>query len=99
MLSVKIHEAYRRVVAVCDTELIGKYFEKGKLQLNVKKEFYKGEEKTEKETIEILREAKIDDAIFNLVGKRAVDTAIKAGLIDKKGVIKIDNVPHALSLL
>lgn len=99
MLSIKIHEAYRKVVAVCDPELIGKYFEKGNLQLKVKKEFYEGEEKTEKETIEILREAKIDDAIFNLVGKRAVDTAIKAGLIDKKGVIKIDNVPHALSLL
>ena len=65
----------------------------------MKKEFYEGEEKTEEEAIEILREAKIDYAIFNFVGKRAVDTAIKAGIIDKKGVIKIDNVPHALSLL
>ncbi|UCD93338.1 MAG: DUF424 family protein [Methanobacteriota archaeon] len=31
----------------------------------------------------------------NLVGKKTIQIAIKAGYIDKEGVIKIGGVPHA----
>jgi len=92
---VKIHEAYRRIVAVCDAELIGRTFEHGSMQLEVNEEFYKGEKKTEKEVLEIIR----IDATFNLVGRKAVQAGMKAGIISKEGVIEIQGVPYALTLL
>lgn len=96
---VKINEAYRRIVAVCDAELIGKMLEQGSMQLEVRGEFYKGEKKTEKEVIEIMRVEASEDATFNLVGRKAVQAGIKAGIISKEGVIEIQGVPHALTLL
>lgn len=95
---IKIHEAYRRIVAVCDAELLGRRFEQGKMQLEVKEDFYNGEKKTEAEVIEILRIEGTEDATFNLVGKKAVNAGIRAGIINKGGIIKIRGVPHALGL-
>ena len=37
---VKIHKSYRNVVAVCDSDLIGKKFEEDKFQLDLKESFY-----------------------------------------------------------
>lgn len=96
---VKIHESYRKIVAVCDAELLGKRFEEGKKQLDINKDFYGGEKKNEKETIEIMKDAKLDDATFNLAGKKAVEAGIKAGIIDKDCIMKIQGIPYALSLL
>lgn len=96
---VKTHESYRKVVAACDSDLIGRYFEQGNLQLDVKKEFYNGEKKAKSEVIKLLKKLAKEDATFNIVGKDAVDAAIKAGIISKKGVSKIQKIPYALSLL
>ena len=96
---VKIHEAYSRIVAVCDAELIGRTFEHGSMQLEVNEEFYKGEKKTEKEVLEIIRIEASEDATFNLVGRKAVQAGMKAGIISKEGVIEIQGVPYALTLL
>lgn len=96
---VKIHQAYRKIVAICDAELLGRKFEQGDLQLEVKKEFYGGERKNEKQVIEIIELESSEDALFNLVGAKAVDAGIKAGIISGEGIIKIQNVPHALVLL
>jgi len=41
---VKIHDSYRKVVAVCDDDLVGKKFEEGKKQLEVGESFFKDEE-------------------------------------------------------
>lgn len=67
---VKIHESYRKIVAVCDVELLGKRFEEGIRQLDINKDFYGGEKKNEKEVIEILKDNALDDATFNFVGKK-----------------------------
>ena len=99
MLFVKIHSSYRKILAVCDAELLGKRFEQGKMQLEVCKEFYCGELKSEKEVIKLLQEAEKEDATFNLVGNKAISAGIKAGIINKEGVLRIEGVPHALSLL
>ncbi len=96
---VKVHESYRKIVAICDSELLGKRFEEGKRQLDVKKDFFDGEKKKEDEVIRIIRHEKADDASFNIVGKKSVDAALKAGLIDKNGIMKIQGIPFALSLL
>jgi hypothetical protein len=43
-----IHSSCRDVVAICDSELLGKVFEEGQLQLDVKESFYKGEKGSQK---------------------------------------------------
>lgn len=96
---VKIHDSYRKIIAVCDSELLGKRFEEGNMQIEVSEVFYGGEEKEEEEVIELLQDLYKDDATFNLVGQKSVNTAIKAGIISKEGVIRIQGIPHALELL
>jgi len=52
---IKIHNAYRRIVAVCDADLIGKKFEEGNVQIDVNEKFYKGDLVDEEKALEILR--------------------------------------------
>lgn len=98
-MQIKIHEAYRKVVAVCDTDLIGKTFSEGKKQIEIKPGFFHGEEKNKEEIIEILKDLEKEDATFNIVGKESVECALEAKVISKKGMIIIDNVPVALVLM
>ncbi|MBI2047306.1 DUF424 family protein [Candidatus Pacearchaeota archaeon] len=93
---VKIHKSYRDVVAVCDSELIGKRLEEGIMQLEINENFFKGEEKAEKEAVNIIRNAAGEDATFNIVGRQAVDAALKAGIISREGIKTIQGVPFAL---
>ena len=43
--------------------------------------------------------ANSDDATFNIVGKNSIKAALKAQIISENGIIKIQNIPHALGLL
>jgi len=99
MLLVKIHSSYRKIIAVCDADLLGKRFEQGKMQLEVRKDFYGGERKSEKEVVKLLQEVEKEDATFNFVGTKAVSVGIKAGVINKQGVLRVKGIPNALSLL
>ena len=65
------------VVAICDSELIGKYFEEGKFQLDVKESFYKGQEVSEEEIIKLIRRMSVEDSTFNIVGEKSVSLAIE----------------------
>ena len=96
---IKIHKSYRDVVAIADSELIGKKFEQGKFQLDVKENFFKGDEVDEKKAIEIMRDFIREDATFNIIGKKSIQTALKAKIISQDGIKKINNVPFALILL
>jgi len=96
---IKVHKAYRDVVAVCDSDLIERRLEEGKKILHVRENFYKGEEKSEKELIELLVDLSKEDATFNIVGKNSVHCAVKAGIIKQEGVKTIQGVPVALVLL
>lgn len=96
---VKIHDSYRKIIAICDSELLGKRFEEGNMQIEVSEVFYGGEEKEEEEVVELLQDLYKEDATFNLVGQKSVNAAIKAGIISKEGVIRIQRIPHALGLL
>jgi hypothetical protein len=89
---LKIHERQnRKIIAVCDKDLIGKIFEEKDLQLKVSENFYKGSILPEKEIIAILK-----DAInINLVGKKTIKLALKNNIISKENIIKIKGVPHA----
>lgn len=96
---IKVHESYRKVVAFCDSEIVGKKFEEGKRQLDVTENFYKGDEVGHEEAIELLKDYALDDSTFNIVGHEAVKTAIEAGLINKNSVGKVGGIPFALVLL
>ncbi len=78
------------LVVVCDSELLGKKFNQGKLKLEVKESFYRGTEASVEECLTALREA----TIANLVGS-IVRHAVKVGIIERSNVLKIQNVPHA----
>ncbi len=96
---LKIHKSYRTVVAICDTDLIGKTFEQGKEIIEIKPHFFKGEEKTESEILEAIEITSMEDATFNIVGKESVACALKSGIIKQEGIKEINGVPIALVLL
>ncbi len=98
-MQIKIHKAYRIIVALADSNIIGKRFEEGIRQIEVKPGFFQGEEKPKSQIIKILRKMEKEDALFNIVGRESVETALEAGIIKEHGIIKIDGVPVALGLL
>lgn len=99
MIYLNIINSYRTIIAICDEELLGKYFEEGKFQLDVKESFYKGELISEKEAQEIIQNMVKEDATFNIVGERAINLAIKAGVITEEEAGKIAGIPYSLILL
>ena len=96
---INIIKGCRDIVAICDSDLIGKKFEQGKFQLDIKKSFYNGEKTSEKKAIQIMQKMSKEDATFNIIGKKSVNAALKAGIISQKGIKKIQGVPFALILL
>ena len=96
---INVIKSYRTVVAVCDKELLGKRFEEGILQLDVKESFYKGKEASEEEVLETLKKFSYEDATFNIVGPESVSVAIKAKVILEENVGEIDSIPFALVLV
>lgn len=96
---IKIHRSYRNVIAICDSELLGKKFEEGKKQLDVKESFYKDQEIEREEMIKLMIRQRKEDASFNIVGPDSIDAAIEAGIINEEAIGKVQNVPFALVLL
>jgi uncharacterized protein len=96
---VNIIRSYRDVVAICDNELLGKKFEEGKFQLDVKESFFKGKESSEEEVSEIMRDMKLEDSTFNIIGEKSIRLALETGILSKEGVGKIANIPFALILV
>ena len=94
---VKLHKTNdnQMLLAICDSDLIGKKFEEGKKQLDLTSDFYKGEEKTEQETADLMR----NSYIMNIVGEKSVQLAIKEDLISEEDTNKIDNIPYAQSVI
>lgn len=94
---VKIHKSYRNVVAICDSELLGKKFEEGQKCLDVKESFYKDLELSKEEVIKIIKRQALEDATFNIVGEKSINCAIKSGIIEKKDAGYINSIPLILT--
>ncbi len=99
MISIKVHDSYRRVVAVCDTDIIGKKFFEGKRQLDVAERFYKGNKFTFEEAIKQLQRHSVEDATFNIVGKKSVKAAMAAHVIDDNSTATVSGIVFALKLI
>jgi hypothetical protein len=93
----------RTIVALCDNDILGKKFEEpfenGIKQLFIREDFYKGEEKTYEEVLEIMSFWIREDATFNLAGKETIRAALEANIIKKENIQYVDDVPYALVLL
>jgi uncharacterized protein len=89
---IKVHSADgKKMVAVCDEELLGKKFKEGEFQIDLTGSFYRGEKTDEKELDEMVKNAYLAD----FVGKKSVEYAQRKGLATDEGVMKIDGIPHA----
>ncbi len=90
---VKLHKNQegQSVAAVCDTELAGKKFEEGNLQLDLTSDFYAGEETDDMHAGDMMR----NSDVINLVGEKSVKCAIKEELIEEGHVKKIAGIPYA----
>ncbi|MBI2631807.1 DUF424 family protein [Candidatus Pacearchaeota archaeon] len=97
---IKIHRSYRNVVAIADSVLLGKKFEEGIKQLDVRENFYNGMKiESEEEALRVLKMQIVEDSTFNIVGGESVKLAIKAGIIAEGSFGHIANIPYALKLL
>jgi len=94
---VKVHQTHegKKVVAVCDQELIGKRLKEKNIRLDLSSEFYNGEEKSEDEILKLFDEA----YIVNLVGEKAVKLGKKAGIVLEENIIHIQKTPHTQAIL
>ncbi len=79
------------LVAVCDPELVGKTYSEGGYRIEVKEEFYGQEEFDE----DVVKKALENATIANITGKKAVDLAIRIGIVDSRNVLKIGDCWHA----
>ena len=79
------------LVAVCDAEVLGETFENGEVSLTVNEEFYGGEEADEATVVDSLARAQV----ANIVGSRAVEVAVEAGIIDDNNVLEVGGTRHA----
>jgi len=93
---VKIHKTdERKIISICDEDLIGKKFEEEDLQLDVSEYFYKGESLKEKDILALLEDA----TSLNIVGKTSIKFALKNDLISSTSIIKIEKIPHSMAIL
>ncbi|MEM2131189.1 MAG: DUF424 family protein [Candidatus Woesearchaeota archaeon] len=78
------------LLAICDSDLLGKKIETDTLIIDLSSNFYKGEKKTE---AEILFEIK-NCTSLNAVGKKTIDFLIKEKIISLENVKKIKEIPY-----
>lgn len=88
----KVHRSGREtLVAACDTTLVGKTLQEGRLALFVSEAFY-GTDVVDESTLVAQLSA---CTIANLVGETAVAVAIRHGFVDANAVLVIAGIPHA----
>lgn len=79
------------LLVITDSEIVGKRFEQGKLQLDLTTQFYKGQEKNVEEIEEIVSRARY----IHFTGDKSVQLGLNLKLIDQKKILHIAGIPHA----
>jgi hypothetical protein len=88
-------QGVQRLVAACDSELLGTSHREGKFKLDVPPTFYDGLRVDAEGLGAYLRSA----TVANLVGPRSVGVAVSLGLVDPAHVLVVSGVPHAQFLV
>ena len=79
------------IYVVTDKDILGKKFEERKLQLDLTKKFYSGEEVSKEELKKKIKQARH----LHLTGKEAVAVGIEMDLVDPEKILYIQKIPHA----
>lgn len=79
------------LLAICDTELLGKTLHQGKITFKITEQFYKGEEVEIDHAINMIEKS----TIVNMIGENVVNKAIEKGYVHPEAVIRIEGIPHA----
>lgn len=90
---MKVHcSGNERVVAVCDSDIIGKTLREGEVVLDLDKyrSFYEGNISTQSS----IRKEMENATSMNIVGETSIGIAIGLGVIKKGDVKRICDVPH-----
>jgi hypothetical protein len=82
------------LVSVCDPDCLGETYEEGEVSLSVTEEFYGGEE-AERVDPEAVVDSLTRATVANIVGERAVDVAVEAGIVDEERVLDVGDTRHA----
>jgi uncharacterized protein len=89
---VNIKKVGRNVLlAMCDSEILGKTLREGKIVFHVKEEFYNGGCVSVEEALDMIQ----NSTVVNMVGKCCVEKAIQKGYVHPLAVLNIEGVPHA----
>lgn len=96
MFLVKVHRhSDETILAACDAEIIGETFRGNGMRIFVSRGFYGGDETTAEELLAAFGNV----TVINLVGNRAVDLAVEAGVVDPDKVFTIGGVKHAQAVI
>jgi hypothetical protein len=79
------------LLAICDSEMLGKTLRQGKIIFHIKDEFYNGGKTTVEDAVSMIE----NSTIVNIVGKNCVKRAIAKGYVHPDAVLQIEGVPHA----
>jgi len=85
----------KTLVAVCDKDIFGHVFEEEDNILDLRSDFYDGEEMSEEEVGDLIRNADM----VNLVGTNAVKIGVEEDIIEEDKVKTVEGVPYAVSVL
>jgi len=95
MIYLKMHKTDKGdMIAMCDENLIGKVFNEGKAELDLKtySDFYKGDLMKKDQIIKAIGMAQLYSA--NIVGKESIDVLVEHGIIEKGSVKTIAKIPY-----
>jgi hypothetical protein len=82
------------LVSVCDDACLGETYANGDISLEVDEEFYGGPD-ADPADAEAVVESLSRATTANIVGDRAVEVAVEAGLVDEDRVLDLDGTRHA----
>ena len=96
MFSYKVHKTGSdTLLAVADSELIGKSFADKEKEITIDADFYE-EGKADAGTVANLTQ---DASIINAIGKNIVNLLIDTGLVQSEDTVEVCGVPHAQVVL
>ena len=79
------------LVAACDLDLLGKTLKFGKINFEIRQDFYGGSVVNLEEAVNLIRRG----TVVNMVGNVIVNKAIEEGLLHPKAVLNISGISHA----
>ncbi|MEM1582310.1 MAG: DUF424 family protein [Candidatus Bathyarchaeia archaeon] len=79
------------LLAICDTDILGKTFRKNGIVFEVKEEFYNGYKADIEEALSLIERS----TIVNLCGRNVVERAVERGYVHPEAIFEICGVLHA----